>query len=58
MTATLYFFPDQPRMALACKGCGETHFSPNAEAFETTGKLICDDCFEAESDDDDAEWFA
>lgn len=50
-------FPPQPLKALACPGCGETHFSPNVEAFELTGKLVCDDCFDCETDDDDAEWF-
>lgn len=50
-------FPPQPLKALACPGCGETHFSPNVEAFELTGKLVCDDCAECEGDED-AEWFS
>lgn len=31
----------------ACAGCGvsgEDFASPNVEAFEVTGELICDDC--------------
>ena len=58
MMAQVIPFPPQPLMALACRGCGETHFSPNVEALELTGKLVCDDCFDCENDDDDAEWFA
>jgi len=58
MTAHVYFFPDQPLKDLACRGCGETHYSPNVEAFEVSGRLVCDDCADCECDDDDAEWFA
>ncbi len=29
-----------------CAICGEAEFSPDIEAFETTGRLICSDCFE------------
>lgn len=57
MSATVYHFPDSPRTALACRDCGETHYSPNVEAFETTGRLVCDDCYEAETSAEDAEWF-
>ena len=28
-----------------CEHCGETdEFSPNVEAFELSGELVCDDC--------------
>ena len=31
-----------------CAGdCGATDFSPNVEAFEVLGVLVCDDCAEA-----------
>ena len=49
---------EQPSPRTFCPGCGETHFSPNVEAFEMTGNLVCDDCFDCETDDDDAEWFS
>jgi hypothetical protein len=32
-----------------CQICSETEeFSPNAEAFEETGEIMCGDCWEAE----------
>lgn len=27
-----------------CAICGETDISPNVEAFEVTGQIVCDDC--------------
>jgi formylmethanofuran dehydrogenase subunit E len=32
-----------------CASCGEdfAHFSPNVEAFEISGEIVCDDCAEA-----------
>jgi hypothetical protein len=50
--------PDTPERRQSCPGCGEAAFSPNVEAFEMTGALVCDDCFDCETDDDDAEWFS
>jgi formylmethanofuran dehydrogenase subunit E len=36
-----------------CETCEEDEFSPNIEAFEISGKIVCDDCadeiFEANS---------
>lgn len=29
-----------------CQNCGESEFSPNAEAFEVTGRLLCSLCAE------------
>lgn len=37
----------------ACARCGETDFSPNVEAFETFGTLVCDDCVDAVFADDE-----
>ena len=31
-------------MMNACEECGEEDFSPNIEAFEISGKCVCDDC--------------
>lgn len=37
-----------------CALCGETdEFSPDVEAFELTGKLICTVCFEGMEEDND-----
>lgn len=37
-----------------CVMCGEDdEFSPDIEAFETTGKLICSPCFEGMEEDND-----
>jgi hypothetical protein len=34
-----------------CQACGEDdEFSPNAEAFEETGEIICGDCWEADQE--------
>jgi formylmethanofuran dehydrogenase subunit E len=30
-----------------CETCGEVEFSPNVEAFEETGQIMCDECAEA-----------
>ena len=30
--------------AECCEVCGEEDFSPNIEAFEISGKLLCDEC--------------
>ena len=27
-----------------CETCGEDDFSPNTEAFEISGKIVCDEC--------------
>lgn len=27
-----------------CEECGDTHFSPNLEVFEVTGRVLCDEC--------------
>lgn len=32
---------------VGCDVCGEVECSPDVEAFEMTGKLICSDCFDA-----------
>lgn len=36
-----------------CETCGEDDFSPNIEAWEISGKIVCDECaqeiFEANS---------
>ncbi len=29
-----------------CQTCGEEDFSPNIEAFEISGKILCDECAE------------
>ena len=29
-----------------CETCGEEEFSPNIEAWEISGKLVCDECAE------------
>lgn len=29
-----------------CQRCGEEEFSPNIEAFEIGGELVCDECSE------------
>jgi hypothetical protein len=41
-----------------CDGCGEAEFSPDIEAFELTGKLVCPDCFEPDDGQPDTaqEW--
>ena len=31
----------------ACPECGADEWSPSAEAFETIGRLVCEDCAEA-----------
>lgn len=31
---------------LQCEICGEEEFSPNIEAWEISGKLVCDECAE------------
>jgi hypothetical protein len=39
-----------------CVMCGdEDEFSPDIEAFEVTGKLICSVCFEGMEEDNDRE---
>ncbi|MGU3457258.1 hypothetical protein ACLBV5_13200 [Brevundimonas sp. M1A4_2e] len=30
-----------------CPDCGADEWSPSVEAFETTGRLVCEDCAEA-----------
>ena len=36
-----------------CAICGDQdEFSPNVEAFEITGKLICSDCWESSEEPD------
>ena len=30
-----------------CPDCGADEWSPSAEAFETTGRMVCEDCAEA-----------
>lgn len=29
-----------------CQDCGEHDFSPNIEAFEISGRIVCDECAE------------
>lgn len=44
-----------------CAICGDDdEFAPNVEAFEETGQIICDDCFEAhcEAEADEAQALA
>jgi formylmethanofuran dehydrogenase subunit E len=31
-----------------CEICGENDIDPSVESFELTGKLLCEDCAEAE----------
>lgn len=50
MSAMLWRFMDactNPRGPTGCTICGEAEFSPDIEAFEATGRLICSECFEA-----------
>ena len=30
----------------ACEDCGESDISPNVEAYEISGKIVCDECAE------------
>lgn len=30
-----------------CPDCGADEWSPSAEAFETTGRIVCEDCADA-----------
>ena len=34
-----------------CQSCGDDdEFSPNVEAFEETGEIVCSDCWEADQE--------
>jgi hypothetical protein len=39
----------------ACERCGEDEFSPNIEAFEMSGELLCDNCAEEVFEDNGRE---
>lgn len=37
---------NDPSAPTGCAHCGEDEFSPNVEAFELSGEVVCDDCAE------------
>ena len=42
---TLYFDKDNKLQVVGdCEVCGDSDFSPNVEAFELSGKIVCDEC--------------
>jgi len=57
MSAMLWRLHDAMMFAEGgCALCGDTdEFSPDTEAFELTGKLICTVCFEDMEEDNDRE---